>query len=626
MKSVTSYLSVAALASLARAGSIKDIKHVVLFMQENRAFNHYFGTMAGVRGFSDPNAQINPDGKSVFYQEVIPEMSPLTDHLLPFYLNAEGGYYLNATQCMQAGSNLWAPNHAALNGGLNNHWPMNNSQWSWGYFKKEDIPVHFGIAESWTVADMYQEGVMSCTDPNRVTWMSGSVNVPGGKQNASQGGPVFDNNRTPGCEINAQGEPFNCYPFDWKTVPEFYEDAGVSWQVYQDTDNYVDDPLVFFKLFQNLKADTSLYNHGVAFNANSSLDAFYADAAAGTLPLVSYIVGPGELSEHQPNRPIDGGWLQKKIVEAIVNGKGYNNTVLMISYDETGGWGDHVVPYHSPEGTPGEWLEDPYGEVGYTYSGPGFRLPFYIISPWTRGGHVFTEHADHNSQIMFVEEWLSELGYNVTTDQMNDWRREHMSNLLNAFDFDHPDYSVPTLPYAPDPLTDSNGNLLGPGPCQAQYPNQNPPIPYGDQTEEDSLVSENGYKAVRGYLTEGRYLVFEFGGYALTNPGSSATSFTATEATAAHDSINQRWVVHAFTEDGNTFTITSALDGRYIGSHTSLVDHNTGAETYTITFLAGSGYALQKENGKYLTIDSKGNVQIASDATYFQAYSVTYSS
>lgn len=68
----------------------------------------------------------------------------------------------------------------------------------------------------------------------------------------------------------------------------------------------------------------------------------------------------------------------------------------------------------------------------------GFRLPFYIISPWTRGGHVFTEHADHNSQNLFVEEWLTELGYqNVRSKEMPPWRREHMSNLLKAFDFEH---------------------------------------------------------------------------------------------------------------------------------------------------------------------------------------------
>ncbi|KAL1988863.1 hypothetical protein VTN96DRAFT_6852 [Rasamsonia emersonii] len=58
----------ASLATAASAGSLKDIKHVVLFMQENRAFDHYFGTMAGVRGFADPNVQVNPDGHSTFQQ------------------------------------------------------------------------------------------------------------------------------------------------------------------------------------------------------------------------------------------------------------------------------------------------------------------------------------------------------------------------------------------------------------------------------------------------------------------------------------------------------------------------------------------------------------------------------
>ena len=105
---------------------------------------------------------------------------------------------------------------------------------------------------------------------------------------------------------------------------------------------------------------------------------------------------------------------------------------------EVGGYGDHVAPFHAPKDTPGEWINDPYGDVGDTPVGPGFRLPFYIISPWTRGGHVFTERADHNSQILFVEQWLEAIGkQNVQSKEMPLWRRQHMSNLMNAFDFDH---------------------------------------------------------------------------------------------------------------------------------------------------------------------------------------------
>lgn len=68
----------------------------------------------------------------------------------------------------------------------------------------------------------------------------------------------------------------------------------------------------------------------------------------------------------------------------------------------------------------------------------GFRVPFYMISPWTRGNRVFTERADHNSQILLIEQWLAARGYeNIQTDEMVHWRREHMSNLVSALDLDH---------------------------------------------------------------------------------------------------------------------------------------------------------------------------------------------
>jgi len=131
---------------------------------------------------------------------------------------------------------------------------------------------------------------------------------------------------------------------------------------------------------------------------------------------------------------------------------------------------------------------------------------------------------------------------------------------------------------------------------------------------------------MRGAMTEGRFIVFEMGGYALTNPGKPAGVFTATKATLSHESIAQRWVVHNLVDGGNTFTISSARDGRYIGSHTALVNSETGAETYTVGFAAGKGYSLQKENGKYVTVDENGAVQIGEDVTYFRGYSVTYAS
>jgi phospholipase C len=112
--------------------------------------------MAGVRGFSDPNVQVNSDGKPVWEQAVNSALTTNASYLLPWYLNYEGGDFPEATQCMIAGDNGWKDNHAALNGGLNNHWATNNTPWSWGHFQRQDIPVQYSIADAWTVGDMYQ--------------------------------------------------------------------------------------------------------------------------------------------------------------------------------------------------------------------------------------------------------------------------------------------------------------------------------------------------------------------------------------------------------------------------------------------------------------------------------------
>lgn len=287
-----------------------------------------------------------------------------------------------------------------------------------------------------------------------------------------------------------------------------------------------------------------------------------------------------------------------------------------------------VIPYHSPPGTPGEWIEDPYNQVGYTYSGPGFRLPFYIISPWTRGGSVFTEVADHNSQILFIEEWLSAKGNNVTTSEMVPWRRKHMSSLVNAFDFANPDYSLPFIPDAPAPHRDASGNYDGASYCESRYNVTRPDVPYDSQIDPGkvSSLSEDGFKAMRGSITEGRYIVFELDGYALANLGKSTDSLTATKATAKHEGITQRWVIHSLAEGGNAFTISSAEDGRYIGAHNALIRGPNGAEIFTLQFASSKGYSLQKENGSYIMVDSSGQVQITSEVAYWKAYSVTYSS
>jgi phospholipase C len=122
---------------------------------ENRAFDHYFGTMAGVRGFGDANLQKN-NGVPVWKQLTTRQQTTKTDYVTPWYLNYLGGNWSEATQCMTAGSNGWFENHAAWNFGSNDHWAMNNTPWSIGFYKKQDLPTQWALAENWVIGDMYQ--------------------------------------------------------------------------------------------------------------------------------------------------------------------------------------------------------------------------------------------------------------------------------------------------------------------------------------------------------------------------------------------------------------------------------------------------------------------------------------
>lgn len=268
-------------------------------------------------------------------------------------------------------------------------------------------------------------------------------------------------------------------------------------------------------------------------------------------------------------------------------------------------------------------MADPYGKFGQVYTGPGFRLPFYIVSPWTRGGNVFVEHADHISQIKFVEEWLASKGINATSAQVPSWRREHMSDLVKAFDFDNPNYSLPSIPTISPPTTDSTGTYNGYAVCEATYPTQRPPVPYGQQTVNNSLVSEDGFKVVRGALTEGRYLIFEVNGYALA--ATTGGKCGGTKTTAAHDSKAQRWVAHQQNSGGATFTLSSAVNGAYLATSGVLVSGAAGAAIFTITDLGnGKGYTLSSSAG-FASLSKNGELSFSKEAIGFKVYSVTYS-
>lgn len=288
------------------------------------------------------------------------------DRLSPWHINYLGGDWKEATQCMGGGSNGWDAMHGAWNNGRGDGWAIWDSDRSLGYYQRDDVPTHWDIAEGWTIMDNSHQSILGVTDPNRITWMSGTVNTKGSPSNPDgSGGNILSNRASPGCDSPGN----NCFPFLWKTVPEYLEEAGISWRVWQDFDNFEDNMLAYFKQYQDSPEGEILRDNGISF---PGLQAFYDACANGTLPQVSWIVGPQEQSEHAPNMPIDGAWLHKNVIDAVTNSPIYKDTALIVSYDEQGGWADHVIPPVAPEDAAGEWIVDPFNaENGKKPIGPG---------------------------------------------------------------------------------------------------------------------------------------------------------------------------------------------------------------------------------------------------------------
>lgn len=141
-------------------GRIKDVKHVVILMQENRSFDHYFGTMRGVRGFGDRHTVPLPGDRSVCEQRNALQM------LLPFHLDTGK---TNAIKVPGTPHNF-ADVQAAWNQGSFGQRPSFMTDYSMGHFKRADIRFQFALAEAFTICDAHHCSITGCTDPNRIVF------------------------------------------------------------------------------------------------------------------------------------------------------------------------------------------------------------------------------------------------------------------------------------------------------------------------------------------------------------------------------------------------------------------------------------------------------------------------
>ncbi|MEW2516777.1 phosphocholine-specific phospholipase C [Actinacidiphila alni] len=396
-----------AMAATSAAGTLDDVEHVVILMQENRSFDHYFGTLKGVRGFADRSRLRFPNGSDVLRQTSAGAAGGSV--VLPWHLDT-------ATTDAQRVRDLdhgWSGTHNAWNNGKYNGWIPAKSAWSMGYYQRSDIPFQFALAEAFTVCDQYFCSVQGPTNPNRLYQWTATVDPAG-----THGGPVTDNSEK---------------GYTWTTYAERLQAAGISWRVYQQQDNYDDNPLAWFTNFKKASTTSPLYVNGMQ---RRSAAAFNQDVAANTLPAVSWVVAPANQSEHPDYPPAYGAnYTSQYVLESLAaHPEVWAKTVVFLNFDENDGFFDHVAPPVPPSGTADEF-------IGGVPIGLGPRVPMIVISPWSRGGYVNSQVADHTSPLRFLENWTGVKETNISA-----WRRTVCGDLMSAFDFTAKNTTFPSLP------------------------------------------------------------------------------------------------------------------------------------------------------------------------------------
>ncbi|MGW1158355.1 alkaline phosphatase family protein [Streptomyces sp. NPDC002519] len=422
-------------------GTMSDLKHVVILMQENRSLDHYFGTFPGVRGFDDKQALRFQDGTTVFQQK-----------------DRKGNIVTP-----QVDDGAWGNDHGAWGDVEHRKWDLwvqHNGASCMNYHSDAYMGFYHSLAAQYTIADQNFCSEFGPTDPNRKYLWSGTANSETGNTDESN------------------------YSRPWITVAEQLQQAGIDWRLYSDNSgngrqgyistwvgDYGDNELKYFKGFdpEGLSADDPKLRPGTGLiwrgnatyysgmtspndDSDENLDAVLENlrdacrpGAEHPLPAVSWIVAPYGWSEHPGADTLHGERYVKKVLDILQsNADIWNHTLFILNYDENDGKFDHVLPPWPEPGTAREYAGD--YPLGF-----GPRVPMLLVSPWTRGGYVASEVFDHTSTITFLETWAAHLGKPFRCPNISDWRRSIAGDLTSAVDFAHPQPGPAALP---DPRTE----------------------------------------------------------------------------------------------------------------------------------------------------------------------------
>ena len=509
-----------------RTRSIQDVEHIVVLMQENRSFDHYYGVMRGVRGFGDPHPIVLPSGQPVWYQaegsSVVPPFRPDVGNL--------------ALTFIEDLDHSWDGTHQMFNDGNWDQWLPAKTTTCMAHMERADLPFHYALADAFTVCDGYHCSMLGPTDTNRYYMWTGWDGNDG-----TGGGPVIAND-----ELG----------YGWQTYPERLQDAGISWKIYQDAGegldaagawgwtsddayigNYGDNSLLYFFNYQNAAPGSPLYQAartGTDVSAGGGFfDILQSDVQSGNLPSVSWIVSPEAYTEHPAWPAGYGAWYTAGVLNALTSDPDvWAKTVLLITFDENDGFFDHVpAPYPNVGGLSGdstvstefELFEGTAGTPKGTNGvvgpfGGGVRVPLLAVSPWSKGGYVCSETFDHTSLIRFIEQ-----RFGVDEPQITPWRRAVFGDLTSAFDFESASDTLPKLPsvaaYKPDTDQVTPPSYHPVPPATGAVPTQEPGV---------KLSRRLGYSFDVGFAADSQNL-----NLAVQNPGELGVHLQARSLTVA---------------------------------------------------------------------------------------------
>ena len=372
-------------------GSDIPVDHVVLIMLENRSFDSYYSHLPE---YGQPDVEVAP--------------STWTN---PDAMGHPVARVHDTTQyCIADTNHSWNGSHREWDNGMNDGFVVQNDpngERSLYYYDETDIPFYYSLANTFAIADHYHASLLGPTNPNR--FFSMAATSFGHTYNA----PYTDDTVA--------------HPVD--QIFRRLDLAGFDWRDYAGG---LRSPLLF--------PNYSLFNRATAAHFGT-ISQLMSNIASGDLPPFSLVDptfgGPGgdAVDEHPPGTPMGGEAFVESIVRALMTSPAWAHTVLFITYDEHGGWADHVPP---PAACPPDG-HMPIASDGSPATGAfdrlGFRVPFTVVSPFARRHFVSHTTYDHTSILRFIE---ARFGLPAMTA-----RDANATPPMDMFDFANPPFMTP---------------------------------------------------------------------------------------------------------------------------------------------------------------------------------------